>query len=206
MNFRASSHDVLTSCPCRGLYDGRRREHYVWIAFLHYDNDESEYRPSDEGTWASFVNYATCVLDWSSIFHCQAFFYDHDRRTFVTFSVDAARNRVFSSDRKRFSRGWTFVRLRVSADEELAMYNFLVRQEQAGARFNAHGARLVLIRPVDTRDGSFFCSQLVVAAFQAAGLLAHVRPYAVSPAALYALVHAEWSADVRVESENPVRA
>jgi len=28
-------------CPCGGHYDNKNTgAHYVWIAFLHYDNDE----------------------------------------------------------------------------------------------------------------------------------------------------------------------
>jgi len=207
MNFTNLDRPIV-ECPCQAAYDPARRQHYVWVAFLHYDNDDEEYRRQAAGentSWASFVNWATCVVDWSTIFHCQMFFWHHRQRAFVTFSIDAVRNRVFSSSRKRFKRGWTFVRLEVSEEQEIDMYNFFVEQLQRRAPFNRVGLYSVLFRPIDSHGTSWFCSQLVTAALQAAGTLAGVRAHAVSPATLYSLLHRRRAdfTDV-LDTDNPV--
>lgn len=183
--------DALTECPCQLSYDAGQRDHYVWIAFLHYDNDDDEYRIENEverQSWAAFEQWATCVIDGSSIFHCQLMFWDASDRMFNTFSIDVVRNRVFSSRRKRFQRGWTFVRLHVTAAQELAMYNFFVHHMQRRTPFNRRGSYALLFRPVQPSPLAFTCSHLAAAALRAAGFLLDVPGYTVSPASLHALV------------------
>ena len=133
------------------------------------------------------------------------FFWHHSHRAFITFSIDAVRNRVFSSARKRFARGWTFVRLEVSAEQEIAMYNFFVEQLERRVPFNFVGSYALFFRPIDSRGRAYFCSQLVTEALRAGGALRDVASYAVSPASLYAVLHTRRSDFVRVvDTENPV--
>ena len=55
------------------------------------------------------------------------------------------------------------------------MYDFMAQQATEQKPFNWLGAMLLFFRPVHTGGTSWFCSQLVVAAMQEAGLLQHVR-------------------------------
>jgi hypothetical protein len=195
------------ACPCEGMHEPDHEGHFIWIAFLHRGNDDPEYAG---GTcWDNFVNGATCFFDWTSIYHCQVFFWNRQQRSYITFSVDALRDRVFYSARKRFSRGWSFVRLRITPEAEIAMYNFFLAQLESGARFNCLGSYAVLFRPIDLGPGSYFCSQLVVAALHAAGYFAGIRDYATSPAALHALLHRRSDEFLELRhlgNENPVAA
>ena len=70
----------------------------------------------------------------------------------------------------------------MSAAQESRIYDFLAEQCRRRAPFNRWGALLVYIRPIDRGDGSWFCSQLVVAAFQEAGFFGDVEPCAMGPA------------------------
>ena len=206
MNFTNLDRPIV-ECPCQAARDPARRRHYVWIAFLHHDNDDDEYRRQSgtNTTWGSFINWATCLVDWTTIFHCQMFFWHHSLRTFVTFSIDAVRNRVFSSTRKRFSRGWSFVRLEVTEAQEIDMYNFFVEQLQRRVPFNRVGMYAVLVRPIDTHGSAWFCSQLVTAALQAAGCLRSVRAHTISPATLYSVLHRRRADFGEVtDTDNPV--
>ena len=175
------------SCPCAASYNPARKEHYVWLAFLQYDNDDAEYSGA-VNCWASFMNRATCFFDWSTIFHCQVFFWNHLQRDFVSFSIDAGRDSVFLASRKQFRRGWIFRRLVVTAEQEIVMYDFFVNELARQAPFDTVGSYAVLFIPIDTGTNAWFCSKLVTAALQRAGFLPCVRPYATSPAALYRMV------------------
>ena len=191
-------------CPCEGRYNpAAPGEHYVWLALLHRDNDEAGYRArdADASAWTAFVNASTCFLDWTTIIHCQLVFWCRSAASFYTFSVDATHNRVFFASRKRFSRGWAFVRMRVSAAEERAAYEFLRTTARARTHFNRLGAYLVPLRPLGSSRG-FFCSQLVVAALQAAELLPGVQPHAVSPAGVERLLRALYAARLYDETEH----
>ena len=197
-------------CPCEGRYNpAAPGEHYVWLALLHRDNDEAGYRVRDAATsaWTTFVNGSSCFLDWTTIIHCQLVFWCRSAASYYTFSVDAKHNRVFFLERKRFSRGWTFVRMRVSAAEERSAYEFLRAAERSRTPFNRLGAYLVPLRPIAPSSSSsssrgFFCSQLVVAALQAAGLLSGVQPHAVSPVGVERLLRALYAARLYDETEH----
>ena len=164
----------------------------MWIAFLHYDNDEDEYRhrdvPGCAGTWGKFVNWATCALNGTTIFHCQVFFWHHATLDFLTYSTDAGRGGVFATSQKRFRRGWTFLRLEVSAAQETTAYRFLARHAARHTPFNRLGSYLALFRPVDVGHTAFFCSQLVISALHAAGYLRDVPAHGVTPAGLETLL------------------
>lgn len=191
------------SCPCAASYDPSRREHYVWLAFLQYDNDDDEYRTTDiVSPWTKFINRATCLLDWTNIIHCQVFFWNNLQKDFISFSIDAVRNQVFMSERKLFRRGWLFQRISVTAAEEIAMYNFFLEQLARHATFDYIGSYALLFIPVNTGNTLWFCSKLVVAALHRAGLLKGIRSYATSPASLYTLASRHLTG---VATTNPVR-
>ena len=145
------------------------------------------------------------MLSRSDIFHCQMFFWNQHQQTFVSFSVDAYAKRVWATPKKEFRRGWQFIRLEVTRQQELAMYEFFVAQLAAGKPFNSFGAYMLFFRPIDTLEDAWFCSQLDVAALQRAHFLHGVAPHATSPAELYRLLttRAEFAA-ITEETDNPV--
>jgi hypothetical protein len=178
------------------------------MAFLNYDNDEAGYRREEfaRDYRALAVNWWTTVLSRSSIFHCQMFFWNEHQGTFITFSVDAYAKRVCADTKKQFSRGWTFLRIPVTREQEVAMYEFFVAQVAAAKPFNSFGAYMLFFRPVDqAEEQSWFCSQLDVAALQRAGFLRGVPPHATSPAALYRLMKDRAEFADALETDNPVR-
>ncbi len=172
------------------------------MAFLHYDN--GDFRQEEWGRDYRILpmNWLTCKLSGSDVYHCQMFFWHQSAQTFVTFSVDSHHERVYYTTQKEFSHGWTFVRLAVTEAQERAMYEFLAAQ--VGKPFNMVGAVLLFFRPVHTGQATWFCSQLDVAALQVVGLVLELRPEAVSPAKL---MHTLLTCgDVPVlKSTNPVR-
>jgi len=199
---------ATTSCPCEHAYEAGQVDHYIWIAFLHTDNDDEEYRVANEierHSWAAFVQWATSVLDWSSIFHCQAFFWHARTRSFITFSTDSVRGRVFSSSCKTFRRGWTFVRLHVTAAQELAAFNFFLKHMRLRTPFDRRGRYAILFRPVRPAPLAYMCSTLVADALHAAGFLRDVPAHTVSPAALHALLMTRHGSEFAftLETTNP---
>ena len=192
--------------PSQGRFDTMGRN-YVFMAFLDYDNDE--YRPEE---WARDymlipTNKLTTLLSSgpnASLFHCQMFFWHERAQTFITFSVDAHQQHVYASTMKQFERGWRFLRLTVTAEQECIMYNFLYDHAVRETPFNRVGAYALFFRPIDTGERAFFCSQLDVTALQHAGFLHGIRPYATSPAALYDLIHTSGEFEY-FESTHPVR-
>lgn len=174
------------ACPCQASFGGSSGgEHYVWLAFLRLDNDQYEPEQWLRDYFCLPTNRLTCLLTGSDLFHCQCFFWDQALATFVTFTVDAHHQVVHCNAQKQFRRGWRFLRLTVTQDQEQRMYAFLRGQADAARPFNWLGALLLLFAwPVDTGTSAWFCSQLDVAALHAAGLLLHLRPEATSPAGL----------------------
>jgi len=188
---RKAELELVRECPCGGVFDDGM--HSVFLAFLHHDNDEvrDEQTGCCTGTngWLPIRRLTTLLSD-SEIFHCQPFYWDNSRGTFVTISVTQERG-VHAYDKKRFRRGWTFLRLPVARWQELAVIRFLWRQ--VGKPLNKRGM-FSLFSPVphSGEGDAFFCSELCVAALQYAGLLRGVCAEATSPAAL---------ADVLLETE-----
>ncbi len=182
---------------------------YVWFAFLHYGGwvgcaltrathtyaDNEEY-PREQ--WCRDyrvlpVNYVTtlCNGNGSDVFHVQVLFWDARARAYVTYSVNASVGHVHASDTKQFTaRGWTFTRCPVTPAQAQVMRAFCVAQ--LGRPFNAAGLYWLHVWPRASDGSAWFCSELCAAALLRAGLLPAraVEPGAVSPAALYALLHA----------------
>lgn len=196
------------TCPCEGSYDTGvatgNGPHYVWVAFLHYNNDEYRQEQWLRDYRLLPTNWLTCKLSGSPIFHCQLFFWNQRQQAFVTFSVDAHQQHVHYATTKKFQHGWTFLRLTVTQQQELDMYEFLAGEAAAERPFNWLGAMLLFLRPIDTGGASWFCSQLVVAALQRAGLLPGVRPEATSPSQVLELLERSASVPI-VRSLQPVQ-
>lgn len=195
-----------TACPCHGAYNtgvpNADGPHYVWMAFLHLDN--GDYRQEEWGRDYRFLpmNRLTCWLSNSDVYHCQLFFWRQADDCFETISVDANQREVFADRQKQFSYGWTFLRLQVTQQQERRMYTWL--RAQLGKPFNMPGALMLFVRPVPTWGTSWFCSQLGVAALQAAGFFADVQPEAVNPAQLMHMLQTAGEMPV-LESTHPVR-
>ena len=73
----------MEPCPCEGSFDDG--EHCVFLAFLHYDNDE--YRVQDGGIvreqcMESYrmlpMNWLTTKLSGSDIYHAQFFYWNNE--------------------------------------------------------------------------------------------------------------------------------
>ena len=193
-------------CPCEGAYNtgvpSARGPHYVWMAFLHYDN--GDFRQEEWGRDYRILpmNWLTCKLSGSDLYHCQMFFWHQGEQTFVTFSVDSHQAQVHYTTQKEFKYGWTFLRLEVTQEQERSMYEFL--HAQLGKPFNMLGATLLFFRPINTGHHTWFCSQLDTAALQVGGLVPHLRPEAVSPASLMRALLGCGEVPV-LQSEHPVR-
>jgi len=202
----------VRECPCRGAFDTGTPDlngsHYAWIAYLDYDNDDPHYRKEEwlRDYYLLPVNWLTAKLSGSSYFHCQMIFWNQMQGAFVTVSVDSYRRHVFAETRKEFKcKGWIFQRITVTAQQEIAMYEFLVEQVQQRRHFNQVGAYSIWLRPTDTGGRSWFCSQLATATLQHAGYLRNVVPYSVYPGDLFTLVANSPHMTVLTTKENPIR-
>jgi hypothetical protein len=147
------------------------RTHSMYLAFLKYQN--SEYEPE-----RSFRDYALLPMNWLTVtltgrdyIHCQPVFQDqgdNGEPQYYTFSVDNARP-VHVYDSKSFRAGWDFVKISVTEQQELAMYNFCVAQ--LGLPLNATGQLTILFMSYSGGGRSWFCSELATAMLEAAGLV-----------------------------------
>ena len=168
-------------CMCAGSFDDR--EHCVFVAFLHYDNDEYREEQCLQDYRLLPMNRLTALLSGSDIYHCQVFYWDHRRRAFVTISVDTYHNCVHEYDKKTFRRGWSFLRLKLPKWRENGIISFL--RAQIGKPMNVYGAYRLFLLPYSGGGESFFCSELCLAALQHVGLLLSLSPAGTSPGALY---------------------
>jgi hypothetical protein len=184
----------------------------VWVAFLHYDHDDDAYRlRHGDRTLTnvdSYVNWAATLLDRSSIFHSQLLFWNARARRFVTFSTNWSKGHAYDEPHEpTFPRGWTFVRLVVDAHAERLMYDFVADAARRRVPYSTVAAAAVLVRPIDNRGATYFCSELIVAALHRAGFLRGVRAHATSPAALRTVLLHERAHEFdggTHETENPV--
>jgi len=173
-----------TRCLCYGKRAGARRAvasaqqrppitstdatHTVWVAFLLYENEEYEQERSMRDYTFVPLNRLTVMLTGYNFIHCQLVFWDDPRQCYYTYSVDGARA-VHVWDRKSFRAGWEFVRLQVTESQELLVQNFLARQ--LGKPINRAGQLSVLFWPMSGNGETWFCSELVTAALEEAGLV-----------------------------------
>jgi len=192
----------MPACLCQGTSAriGERRDsaHAVWIAFLATDNNHYVSETWGLDYMCLPTNWLTSCLSGSPFFHVQLFFWDAAAGTSRTYSVDASRRCVFTEPMKDFgSIGWTFVRLDVSAEQEIAMCSFL--KSQLGAPFSSRAYGIFCVPsfvytlfgssatsdPSSSEQRSWFCSELVVAACQQANMLRGLDGGATSPGSLY---------------------
>lgn len=176
----------MCACPCRGNYppSPQRKDHSVLIAFLLLHNDEFEQPESMRDGAIIPWNRLACWFGNTDICHVQPVFWIDERDQFGTFSADRERG-VHYMERKAFAaKGWKWVQINVTADQERAMYNFL--SGEIGKPFATWGSLLAYIWPAPSNGMSWFCSQLTVAALQAGGLLKNWRDaHTVKPHELY---------------------
>lgn len=168
-------------CPCEGSFDDR--EHCVFFAFLHYRNEEYEQEQCMQDYRVLPINWIATKLTNSDIYHCQAFYWDNPRRTFVSVSVDTYHNGVHEYDKKTFRRGWTFLRLKLPKWQENGIVSFL--RAQLGKPMNLLGLYACLAFPISGNGNSYFCSELCLAALQSVGIFLSLSPAGTSPAALF---------------------
>jgi hypothetical protein len=158
----------MHQCLCRGKYFGENSgQHVVFAAFLDYENDEITHPGSMNGSMMPINRLAT-ILGNTNIDHCQLVFMDTQAEEWVTISTDFDRGVHVMSRKKFAARGWHFLCLLVTAEQELAMYNFLI--DQVGKGFSRIGILGLYLRPVDTLGYTWFCSPLMLEALRAGGL------------------------------------
>lgn len=161
--------------------DGGPRNCSVYIAFLEYDNNEYEKERSMRDYFLLPMNWLTVKMTGRQFIHVQPVFWDAVQKTYVTFSVDSVR-RVHVYDRKGFRGGWKFLQLSLTEREEILMYNFCV--QQLGKELNTSGQLSIFIWPISGEGQTWFCSELVAAALESAGLVDYnVWPEVRQPAA-----------------------
>jgi len=165
---RAGARRALSSAQQRPPITNNDVSHTVWVAFLQYENDEYEHERSLRDYTFVPLNRLTVLLTGYSFIHCQLVFWDERRQCYYTYSVDGMRA-VHVWDRKSFRSGWQFVRLRVTERQELLLQNFLARQ--LGKPLNRVGQLSALFWPLSGHGNAWFCSELVAAALDEAGLV-----------------------------------
>ena len=144
------------------------RTHSVWVGFLDYNNDEYERERSMRDYFFLPMNWLTVKLTGRSFIHCQLYFWDELRKQYYTFSVND-RMPVYVEHKTHFRKGWRFVRLGVTEQQEVLVHNFCVAQ--LGKELNTAGQHWLLISPVSGGGRTWFCSELATAALEAAGLI-----------------------------------
>lgn len=192
-------------CPCAMVTrDGR---HALWVAFLDANNDH--YGGEECG-----LDYMCCSSDWltrkatgSSLKHCQVMFW-HDRvHASLTIDVTGDRGCVFEASMKTFSRrGWQFVRVVVSREQELDALAFM--RAQLGKPLNDAGANAFLCSGAGESgaDEAYFCSELVARTLQEIGYLRDTPAAAFSPGSLFErLLDARGGVPARLDAHHVVR-
>lgn len=190
---RPFMHTQLARGQCYCGNDARSPEHYVYVAFLKYENPRYK---------KVLINRVTAWFTGSEYIHCQLAFWDRKKQRYVTFSVDQG-NPVFASKEKGFAAGWDFIRFRLTQREELTMYRFL--HSQQGKPYNKWGHRLIALYRVSGYPTKWFCAELTLAAFQQIGWFLRYHPADMFPIDIYDLVCAQteyaenWGHPVEIE-------
>jgi hypothetical protein len=119
--------------------------------------------------------------------HVQLAFWNAKTQKHTTFSADKNLKFVHTYDEKTFSKdSWRFYRMRVHRSQEITMYRFL--QQQIGKPFNLWGQLLCVLWPWSGRGESWFCSELVMATFQAAAKYPGFYPEETHPGQIHSIL------------------
>lgn len=164
--------------------------HRVWIAWLNAADADASTSVSCIG---SLLNWLTGLATGRAQQHCQIVLWDNDAQTFYTYSVDYKIGHVYVWHLKSFLREWSVVELTATAEQELAVRNFLVRQ--IGKPYNAANAIMWPFGGSSGRGRSWFCSELAAEALLRGALLdlqewggpgySAPQPYSLAPHQLY---------------------
>ena len=199
----------IDRCLCHGNYwrSEGAREHMVLLAFLKYDNDEFDQPTCGNGTLFP-VNKLACILGGTDIIHVQMVFIDTFNDEYVTISTDFGRG-VHLVSRKSFAkRGWRWVTIMCTEQQEVAMYNFCIEQVLARKGFSRSGVIGLYTMPIDNGGETWFCSELVLATLRAGGLTQSWPrfPHTVKPHELYEYIansYTDTTTIVHDEDVNP---
>ena len=119
----------MSACLC-GLVTGDGK-HAIWVAFLDIDNDHYEGPVCGTDYMFCSPDRLTRFFTGSSLKHCQVMFWDKRMGASLTYDVNDTHKCVFEAQMKQFGRrGWTFVRINVSREQELSALDFM--REQLG--------------------------------------------------------------------------
>lgn len=171
---------------CRCGKTSAQKEHYIWIAFLHHENEEYEQEQCCVDYYVMPINSLTQWWTNSDIIHCQIALWENDKQAYTTYSVDSGIGRVWKEHRNFSRRGWTFARITVTMDQENAVRNFL--EAQIGKPFNKWGINLFWLCPWSGENEKWFCSELTMAALQSAGLYTGYAPAECYPSLIRDIV------------------
>lgn len=188
-------------CPC----GGSGGEHFVYVAFLKDGSAECPHETWGVDYYVFPINRMTRWFTRSNMTHVQLAFWDAGTRGHITFSADKNQKCVHRYDSKDFSRSsWRFFKLKVTQWEEVTMYRFL--ESQVNKPFNFWGQIMCIFWPWSGRGQSWFCSELVMAAFQAALKYPGFYPEETSPGQVHAIIthdpKAKWAGHIVLLTED----
>jgi len=162
------------------------QNHYVWIAFLSYENEEFQKEEWCTNYFCFSINKLATWWTESDIIHCQIAFQDNTPGNYITYSVDSVTGEVWCEQRDFSKEGWRFARIRVTMDQENRIRKFL--QAQLGKPFNSCGINMFWLCPWSGGGEKWFCSELTMAALQRAGLYKGYTPAECGPSKIYDIV------------------
>lgn len=170
--------------PALGTPKGNKKTHAVWVAWLKYENKEYQPERSMRDYFFLPMNWLSTVMSGSDLFHCQIVFWDAVNRRYYTYSSDHDRG-VHVFPKEFAADSWVFVKIMVTEAQELLLQNFLALQLKKP--MNTAGQLLLYFGGSAGRGHAWFCSELVAAALEEAGILnfeewpAFHSPYQVAP-------------------------
>lgn len=141
------------------------------------------YRP--EGDNEPLINRLTSYIT-GQFSHCELLFRDpRSGRQNLASSIWQSENVFFRN--KSFGRtSWTFKNIEITAAQADKMREFCADAAKKNIPFNYQGLiRCCTPFPKATDHTSYFCSEYLICAFQAAGLFLHAIPGIVTPSSLY---------------------
>lgn len=164
-----SDQTPLAPRPKLGTKEGNKRVHTVWVAWLMYNNNETVQERSFHDYLFLPMNWLATVMGNTNFIHCQIVFWDAVNRRYYTYSSDTTRG-VHVWHRKQFAdNSWRFVKLLLTEPQELLLQNFLAAQLHKP--MNSTGQFLLYFGGSSGQNQSWFCSELITAGLQHAGVV-----------------------------------